>query len=75
MLCVEDTGIGIAAENRMDIFEPFVRVDKSRSRAMGGAGLGLALVRDIAEMHGGSVQVVKSSDKGTVIEMKLPALS
>ncbi|MBO5144344.1 MAG: HAMP domain-containing protein [Lachnospiraceae bacterium] len=75
VLCVEDTGIGIAAENRMDIFEPFVRVDKSRSRAMGGAGLGLALVRDIAEMHGGSVQVVKSSDKGTVIEMKLPALS
>lgn len=75
LLCVEDTGIGIAAENRTDIFEPFVRVDKSRSRAMGGAGLGLALVRDIAEMHGGSVQVVKSSDKGTVIEMKLPALS
>lgn len=73
LLWVEDTGIGIAAENWTDIFDPFVRVDKSRSRAMGGAGLGLALVRDIAEKHGGAVQVVKSSDKGTVIEMKLPA--
>lgn len=72
LLRVEDTGIGIAAESWTDIFEPFVRVDKSRSRSMGGNGLGLALVRDIAEKHGGSVQVVKSSDQGTVIEMKLP---
>lgn len=72
LLRVEDTGIGIAEENQTDIFEPFVRVDKSRSRAMGGAGLGLALVRDIAKKHGGSVRVVKSSDRGTVIEMKFP---
>lgn len=60
LLCVEDTGIGIAPENWTDIFEPFVWVDKSRSRALGGTGLGLALVRDIAKKHGSSVQVVKA---------------
>lgn len=73
VLRVADTGIGIAAENWASIFDPFVRVDKSRSRAMGGAGLGLALVKDIAILHGGSVQVAKSSEKGTEIELMLPA--
>lgn len=72
VLWVADTGIGIAAENWSSIFDPFVRVDKSRSRAMGGAGLGLALVKDIAHLHGGSVQVVKSSENGTEIELRLP---
>ena len=75
LIYMKDTGIGIARENWENIFEPFVRVDKSRSRAMGGAGLGLAMVRDIAKKHGGSVQVVQSSDEGTVIEMRLPALN
>lgn len=73
ILRVSDTGIGIATENWDSIFDPFVRVDKSRSRAMGGAGLGLALVKDIAQLHGGSVQVAKSSGKGTEIELRLPS--
>ena len=72
VLKVADTGPGIAPEDRERIFEPFVRVDKSRSRAMGGAGLGLALVRDIAAQHGGSVQVAESSAQGTVMQLSLP---
>lgn len=73
VLEVTDTGIGIAPENRESIFDPFVRVDKSRSRAMGGAGLGLTLVRDIARLHGGSVRVAQSSPQGTQIVLALPA--
>lgn len=73
ILRVTDTGVGIPPEQRESIFEPFVRVDKSRSRSMGGAGLGLALVRDIAEQHGGSVKIVRSSDQGTEIVLMLPA--
>lgn len=69
---VTDTGIGISKENREEIFEPFVRVDKTHSRSMGGCGLGLALVRDIALQHGGSVRVAESSDTGTVILLTLP---
>ena len=72
MLSVADTGIGISREHWESVFEPFVRVDKSRSRAMGGAGLGLALVRDIAVQHGGSVRIARSSDKGTEIALTLP---
>ena len=73
ILSVADTGIGISPEYWETIFEPFVRVDKARSRAMGGAGLGLALVRDIAEQHGGSVRVARSSGQGTEILLTLPA--
>lgn len=73
MLSVTDTGIGISREHWESVFEPFVRVDKSRSRAMGGAGLGLALVRDIAVQHGGTVRIVGSSDSGTEIVLTLPA--
>ena len=72
MLSVADTGIGISREHWESVFEPFVRVDKSRSRAMGGAGLGLALVRDIAVQHGGTVRIARSSDKGTEIALTLP---
>lgn len=75
VLRVADTGMGIAPKNWTGVFDPFVRVDKSRSRAMGGAGLGLALVKDIAVLHGGSVQVAKSSEKGTEIELRLPQRS
>lgn len=70
---VADTGIGIDAENWERIFEPFVRVDKAKSRAMGGAGLGLALVRNIARLHGGTVQVAESSRGGTTMVLRLPA--
>ncbi len=68
---VRDTGSGIPKEDRERIFEPFYRVDKARSRKMGGAGLGLALVSDIAAVHEGSVRVTESSENGTVIELKL----
>lgn len=72
ILSVIDSGIGINRENWEWIFEPFVRVDKSRSRAMGGAGLGLALVRDIAKQHGGNVRVAQSSAQGTEMIMTIP---
>ena len=70
---VSDTGCGIPEEYQRSIFHPFFRVDKSRSREYGGAGLGLSLVWEIANLHGGSVWVEKSSDKGTTIVVELPA--
>ena len=68
---ITDTGSGIAKEDWDKIFEPFFRVDKSRSRSMGGAGLGLALVKEIAVRHGGDVKVIESSNKGSSIELSL----
>ena len=68
---VSDTGPGIAKEDWDKIFEPFFRVDKSRSRSMGGAGLGLALVKEIAIQHDGDVKVIESSENGTKIELSL----
>ena len=68
---ITDTGSGIAKEDWDRIFEPFFRVDKSRSRSMGGAGLGLALVKEIAVRHGGDVNVIESSNKGSSIELSL----
>ena len=75
MVLVTDTGIGISPENQKKIFDPFFRVDKSRSRAMGGAGLGLALVDSIAREHGGSVKVLESNEKGSIIALMLPISS
>ncbi len=72
---VIDTGCGIPAEFQRSIFQPFFRVDKSRSREYGGAGLGLSLVWEIADLHGGSVRVAESSKQGTTIAVELPALS
>ncbi len=72
LLRVSDTGCGIPEEHQRSIFQPFFRVDKSRSREYGGAGLGLALVWEIAELHGGFVWVEKSSEKGTTIAVGLP---
>ena len=69
---VSDTGCGIPEEYQRSIFHPFFRVDKSRSREYGGAGLGLSLVWEIADLHGGSVWVEESSDKGTTIAVELP---
>ena len=68
---IRDNGPGIAQEDWQHIFEPFFRIDKSRSRDMGGAGLGLALVKEIARQHGGDVYVVQSSKNGTQIALKL----
>ena len=73
LLRVSDTGCGIPEEDQRSIFQPFFRVDKSRSREYGGAGLGLSLVWEIADLHGGSVWVEESSDKGTTIAVELPA--
>ena len=72
LLRVSDTGCGIPKEYQRSIFQPFFRVDKSRSREYGGAGLGLSLVWEIADLHGGSVWVEESSDKGTTITVELP---
>ena len=73
LLRVSDTGCGIPQAYRQSIFQPFFRVDKSRSREYGGAGLGLSLVWEIANLHGGSVWVEESSEKGTVIAVELAA--
>ena len=72
LILVSDTGRGIPEEYQQSIFQPFFRVDKSRSRTFGGAGLGLALVWEIAALHGGSVRVAESSDSGTTIAAELP---
>ena len=66
MILVKDTGIGISPENQKKIFDPFFRVDKSRSRAMGGAGLGLALVRRVVDIVGGEIAVKSTLGKGTI---------
>ena len=71
-LSVEDTGSGIPKELRERVFEPFFRVDKSRSREMGGVGLGLALVREIALLHGGTVTAEPADGHGTVFTVTLP---
>ena len=70
---VADTGCGIPEQYRDSIFQPFFRVDKSRSRENGGVGLGLSLVWEIVALHGGEIQVEKSSEKGTTIAVKFPA--
>lgn len=69
---VSDTGRGIPEEYQRSIFQPFFRVDKSRSREYGGAGLGLSLVWEIADLHGGSVWVEESSESGTTVAVRLP---
>ena len=69
---VSDTGCGIPEKYRESIFQPFFRVDKSRSRENGGVGLGLALVWEIVALHGGEIRVEESSEKGTTVAVKLP---
>ena len=69
---VSDTGCGIQPEFQRSIFQPFFRVDKSRSRQYGGAGLGLSLVWEIANLHAGRVWVEESSEKGTTMAVRLP---
>ena len=66
---VEDTGSGIPKELRERVFEPFFRVDKSRSRELGGVGLGLALVREIVRVHGGSICIKSGKTGGTIFEV------
>ena len=68
-LSVEDTGSGIPKELRERVFEPFFRVDKSRSRELGGVGLGLALVREVVRVHDGSICIKSGKTGGTIFEV------
>lgn len=70
---VEDTGIGIPAEDLPHIFSRFYRVDKARSRASGGSGLGLSIVKDAVELHGGTVRVVQIPGGGSRFTVRFPA--
>ena len=70
-LSVKDTGTGIPEELKERVFEPFFRVDKSRSRELGGVGLGLALVREIVRVHDGSITVKSNPSGGTIFEVVL----
>lgn len=72
VITVADTGYGIPEQYRESIFQPFFRVDKSRSREYGGVGLGLSLVWEIVTLHNGKVRVEESSEKGTAIAVKFP---
>ena len=70
-LSVKDTGAGIPEELKERVFEPFFRVDKSRSRELGGVGLGLALVREIVRVHDGNITVKSNPSGGTIFEVVL----
>ena len=72
VITVADTGYGIPEQYRESIFQPFFRVDKSRSREYGGVGLGLSLVWEIVALHNRKVRVEESSEKGTAIAVKFP---
>ncbi|WP_070043152.1 sensor histidine kinase [Robinsoniella peoriensis] len=71
-ITIKDHGIGIPIEMQPLIFEPFFRVDKSRSRKMGGAGLGLSIVKSIIEKHNGTISVSDHQGGGTIFEILLP---
>jgi two-component system OmpR family sensor kinase len=73
VLEVKDRGIGISAEDLPNLFTPFFRTDRSRTRNTGGVGLGLALARRIARAHGGDIEVASEVDKGTVFRVRIPA--
>jgi two-component system, OmpR family, sensor kinase len=75
VLTVTDTGSGIAAEHLPHLFERFYRADKSRSRAIGGAGLGLAICQAIVAAHGGTIEVQSAVGEGTTLTVSLPAES
>ncbi len=72
LIRVADTGRGIPEHFQRSVFQPFFRVDKSRSREYGGVGLGLSLVWEIVKLHGGTVCVENSSEAGTTVAVSLP---
>ena len=75
VVSVEDTGIGVAPEDQGRIFERFYRVDKARSRELGGAGLGLAIAQWIVHLHQGSIAVKSELGKGSIFRVEIPAAS
>lgn len=75
VVSVEDTGMGIAPDDQARIFERFYRVDKARSRELGGAGLGLAIAQWIVQLHQGSISVKSEPGSGSVFQIDLPALA
>ena len=72
VVIIADTGVGIAPEQRELVFEPFYRVNKSRSREFGGAGIGLSLVKTILKRHGASITVSENSPQGSVFTIRIP---
>ncbi len=72
LLSVKDTGIGIAPENQSKLFQPFIQIDSSLNRQYGGTGLGLMLVKQIVELHGGSVSVASEFGRGSCFTVRLP---
>ena len=72
LVTIADTGVGIAPEQRELVFEPFYRVNKSRSREFGGAGIGLSLVKTILKRHGASITVSENSPQGSVFTIRIP---
>ncbi|MFN7192581.1 MAG: ATP-binding protein, partial [Rhodospirillales bacterium] len=72
---VSDDGPGIPADRLEDVFRPFVRLEASRSRETGGAGLGLAVARDVARAHGGDVTLANRRPKGLEARLTLPKIA
>ena len=72
IVTIADTGVGIAPEQRELVFEPFYRVNKSRSREFGGAGIGLSLVKTILKRHGASITVSENTPQGSVFTIRIP---
>jgi len=72
VIAIKDSGIGISKEHIPHIFERFYRVDKARSRAEGGAGLGLAICKHIVQVHNGKIEVESQVDKGSTFSISLP---
>ncbi len=72
VVIIADTGVGIAPEQRELVFEPFYRVNKSRSREFGGAGIGLSLVKAILKRHGASITVSENNPQGSVFTIRIP---
>ena len=73
VVTVEDSGIGVAPEDQARIFERFYRIDKARSRELGGAGLGLAIAQWIVQLHKGTITVRSELGRGSIFQLEIPS--